>query len=470
MHIKDQIFRAYDIRGVYGVDLDEQVLEVVGKALGAYLGGCGKDVAVGYDVRVHSVPLKDALIKGLLSVGVNVRDVGLVPTPTVYFAISHYALDGGAIVSASHNPPEWNGVKLCRERAMLCGWGMGLEKIKAIAAQGRFEEGEVGRLEDWREKVLEDYQSFIVGKVKLASHLRVLADMGNGSCSKFADKILTAAGLDVEAVNNLPDGTFPSRSPEPTDESLKYIKAKIVGGGYDFAVGYDGDGDRAVFVDEKGKIVEGDKMLAILIRHFIKAPGEKVVYEVSCSKLLDEVVREKRAIPIISRVGHSFILEKMIQEDAIIGGEIASHLYFREVYGADDAIFATLKVAQLLSESNVKLSELVGLLPKYLTRRKVFDVPEEIKFLAVEELKAEYAKKGLRATTVDGVRVDLDDGWFIVRASNTLPQIKTTFEAKDQRSLDKIENYVVNTLTEAVNRVRGGSRNEPLSYKDVTIS
>ncbi|MGQ9782022.1 MAG: phosphomannomutase/phosphoglucomutase [Nitrososphaeria archaeon] len=470
MNIKDQIFRAYDIRGVYGLDLDEQVFEVIGKALGTYLGGEGKDVAVGYDVRVHSVPLKDALIRGLLSVGVNVRDVGLVPTPTVYFTISHYVLDGGAVVSASHNPPEWNGVKLCKEKGMLCGWGMGLEKIKDIAVEGRFEKAELGRLEDWRKKVLEDYHMFVVGKVRLTRRLRMLADMGNGSCSQFADRILRDAGLEVDAVNNFPDGAFPSRSPEPTDESLKGLKAEVVSGRYDFAVGYDGDGDRAVFIDDRGRIVEGDKMLAILIRHFIKASGEKVVYEVSCSKLLDDIVREKGVVPVISRVGHSFILKKMIEEDAIIGGEIASHLYFREVYGADDAIFATLKVAQMLSESNARLSELVDSLPKYFTKRKVFSVPEEIKFSAIEELKARYAREGLKATTIDGVRVDMDDGWFIVRASNTLPQIKATVEAKDRMALDRIENVVVNTLTEAVNQVRRRPRDEPIPSKDVNIT
>ena len=470
MNIKDQIFRAYDIRGIYGVDLDEEVSETIGKALGTYLGGAGKNVAVGYDVRVSSPSLKGALIKGLLSVGVNVRDVGLVPTPTVYFTISHYNLDGGAVVSASHNPPEYNGLKLCKEKSILCGWGMGLEKIKDIAVKGIYKTSPNGRIEDWSKKVLHDYENFILSKIKISRPLHILVDMGNGCCSQFADKILEKAGLDVEAVNNYPDGTFPSRSPEPTDESLKSLKAPLTTGRYDFAIGYDGDGDRAVFLDDKGRIAEGDKMLAILVRHYVKSPGEKIVYEVSCSKLLDDVTREIKAISIVSKVGHSFILEKMINENAVMGGEIASHLYFRDIYGADDAIFATLKVAQLLSESDVKFSTLVDSLPKYLTRRKIFAIPEEIKFAAIAKLQEKFVKEGYNALTIDGVRVDMDDGWFIIRASNTLPQIKTTMEARNSSSLDRIENIVVNSLTETVNQIRGHPKDEPLSCKSVSIT
>jgi len=470
MEIKDQIFRAYDIRGIYGVDLDEKVSETIGKALGTFLGGNGKNVAVGYDVRVSSPSLKDALIKGLLSVGANVRDVGLVPTPTVYFTISHYGLDGGAVVSASHNPPEWNGLKLCKEKSILCGWGMGLEKIKDIAVKGTYKISTNGKIEDWSNKVLYDYQNFVLSKVKISRHLRALVDMGNGCCSQFADKILEKAGLDVEAINNYPDGTFPSRSPEPTDESLKSLKAPLATGRYDFAIGYDGDGDRAVFLDDKGRIVEGDKMLAILVRHYIKSPGEKIVYEVSCSKLLDDVARESKVISIVSKVGHSFILEKMINENAVMGGEIASHLYFRDIYGADDAIFATLKVAQLLSESDAKFSALVDSLPKYFTRRKIFDIPEEIKFAVIAKLQEKFVKEGYNALTIDGIRVDMSDGWFIIRASNTLPQIKTTTEARNSSSLDKIENIVINSLTEAVNQISGRPKDEPLPYKSVSIT
>jgi len=468
--IKESIFRAYDIRGVYGIDLDENVAKHVGKALGTFLGGVGKRVAVGYDVRKSSPALKKALVEGLTLSGVEVWDVGLVPTPTVYFAISHFGLDGGAIVSASHNPPQWNGFKLCKEKAMLCGWGMGLEKIKEIIFSKSYFESGGGTVVDKVDEVNSTYQRFILEKVNVKRRLRILVDTGNGSCSNYAENILQKAGLEVVAINNYPDGDFPSRSPEPTDESLKTMKKMIAEDNFDFGVAYDGDGDRAVFVDNMGRIIEGDKMLALLIRHFIKGSGEKVVYEVSCSKLLDDVVMEKGVIPIISKVGHSFILEKMISENALFGGEIASHLYFRDVYGADDAIYATLKVAEMISESSEKLSDMVNRLPKYHTTRLVFTVPDEIKFQAIEKMILKVKERGFTPITLDGVRVNLESGWYIVRASNTLPQIKATVEAKDKEKLSILEKKVVDMVTEAVNEVRGLSGGATVDFRRVSIT
>ncbi|MCX8188492.1 MAG: phosphomannomutase/phosphoglucomutase [Nitrososphaeria archaeon] len=468
--IKDSIFRAYDIRGIYGVDIDENVAKHVGKALGTFLGGKGKSVAIGYDVRKSSPTLKKALVEGLTSSGVNVWDIGLVPTPTVYFAISHFGLDGGAIVSASHNPPEWNGFKLCKEKAMLCGWGMGLEKIKEIISSKAYIDGEAGNVLDKAEEVNNVYQKFLLERTNIRRRLKVLVDPGNGSCSQYADKILEKARLEVVAINNFPDGSFPARSPEPTDESLKEVKKMVVENGFDFAVAYDGDGDRAVFIDNHGRVIEGDKMLALLIRHFIHKADEKVVYEVSCSKLLDDIVKEKGIIPIISKVGHSFILEKMIIENAIFGGEIASHLYFRDVYGADDAIYATLKVAEMLSASHESLAEMVNNLPKYQTTRIVFSVPDEIKFFVIAKLNTKVIEKGFTPITLDGVRVNLDNGWFIVRASNTLPQIKATIEAKDSNSLSKLENEVISLVTESVKEVKGLDREAQVEFKRVSIT
>lgn len=468
--IKESIFRAYDIRGVYGLDLDENVAELVGKALGTFLGGAGKRVAVGYDVRKSSPALKKALVDGLISSGVEVWDIGLVPTPTVYFTISHFGLDGGAIVSASHNPPQWNGFKLCREKAILCGWGMGLEKIKEIIFSKKYFESESGTVLDKVDEVNSIYQRFLLEKVNVRRRLRILVDPGNGSCSKYADKIIEKAGLEVVAINNYPDGDFPSRSPEPTDESLKTMKKMISEDNFDFGVAYDGDGDRAVFVDDKGRVIEGDKMLALLIRHFIKGSGEKVVYEVSCSKLLEDVFVERGVTPIMSKVGHSFILEKMISEKALFGGEIASHLYFRDVYGADDAIYATLKVAEMISESSEKLSEMVDRLPKYYTTRLVFTVPDEIKFKVIERMNLKVKEKGFTPITLDGVRVNLESGWYIVRASNTLPQVKATVEAKDKEKLSMLEKDVIEMVTEAVNEVRGLSANMPVEFRRVSIT
>ena len=454
MGLKEHIFRAYDIRGIYGVDLDENVAETIGKAFGTFIGGSGKTVAVGYDVRLSSRSLKDSAVKGLLSVGVNVVDIGLVPTPIVYFTISHFVLDGGIVVSASHNPPQWNGFKLCKEKGMICGSGMGMEQIHDIALKGEFPVSPTGKVEDWREKVLKEYETFLLGKVKIAKKINVLVDMGNGSCSQYADKIMEKAGLNVKTINNVPDGRFPSRSPEPTEESLGELIDKMSTGKYDLGVAFDGDGDRTVFVDDRGRVIEGDRMLALYMKHFIKTPGEKVIYEVSCSKVIEDIAKEKKAKTIVTRVGHSFLLEKMIKEGALFGGESSSHLYFKEVYGLDDAIFASLKAAQLVSQIRSKFSEMVDTLPKYIIRRKVYNVSDKIKFIVMDKLSTIFMNEGFKTTTIDGVRVDTDKGWFIIRASNTQPQIKASAEAIDQETLDFYEKTIESKLSKAMNEMK----------------
>jgi len=449
---RDRIFRAYDVRGVYGVDLDEEAAEVIGKAFGTFLGP-GKVVAVAHDVRLSSEPLERGIAEGLMSAGLHVRRVGLVPSPTAYFVIAHHGLDGGVVVTASHNPPEWNGFKLCREKAILCGFGMGMEEIREIALGERFAEAARGASEDWRERVLREYESLLLERAGPVEGFRVLVDAGNGSCAQFADRILRRAGLRVEAINNSPDGTFPSRPPEPTEENLAETRRVVLSGGYDFGVAYDGDGDRSVFIDDKSRVVEGDRVLALFVRHLAR-PGDRIVYEVSCSKIVEEAIRERGCVPVMTRVGHSFILEKMISEEAAFGGEIASHLYFGEFYGLDDGVFACLKVAELLSKTGMRLSELTDSLPRYVMRRRVYSVEDELKFTVVDRLKEEFRERGFSITTIDGVRVDLEDGWFIVRASNTLPQVKATVEAADEETLGRLGGMVESSVSRVVEELR----------------
>ncbi|MGQ9691159.1 MAG: phosphomannomutase/phosphoglucomutase, partial [Thermoproteota archaeon] len=231
------------------------------------------------------------------------------------------------------------------------------------------------------------------------------------------------------------------------------LRRMVAENGYDLGVGYDGDADRALFVDDKGSVLRGDIVLSLFVKHFLKdRPGEKIVYEVSCSKVVEEVCRENGVIPIISRIGHAFILGKMIDENAVFGGEISSHLYFGEMHGIDDAIFATLKVAELLSLTGRKLSSLVAELPKYESFRKNYDVPDAIKFKLVESIKNRMVGKGYRTITIDGVRVELENGWFIFRASNTLPQVKLTAEAKTRRELDTIVSFAEQLLKEELSK------------------
>ncbi|MBO3800370.1 MAG: phosphomannomutase/phosphoglucomutase [Candidatus Brockarchaeota archaeon] len=453
--MKDEIFRAYDIRGVYGKDLFDEDARIIGLAFASYLGGRGKKLAVGLDVRKHSYKLASAVIDGITSAGANVVSLGLVPTPMVYFAIVHWNLDGGIMITASHNPPEWNGFKLCRENAKLCGWGMGMEELKRIIDSKAFRfSTSKGMIEDAREKLLEEYENYLLnilmGKV---GRLRVLIDPGNGSGSILSKSILQKVGLNVDSINDYPDGDFPSRSPEPTEESLAFLRRMVRENGYDFGVGYDGDCDRALFVDDEGNVIRGDIMLALFVKYFLKnRPGEKIVYEVSCSKLVDEVCKDNGVIPIMSRVGHAFILEKMLSEKARFGGEISSHLYFGEIYGLDDAIFATLKVAELLTLTGRKLSQLIGELPRYEFFKKDYEAPDEVKFHVIKDLVFRFEKEGCKTITLDGVRVELEEGWFILRASNTLPQVRLIAEARSKQALEEIVAYAERMFKETLAR------------------
>ncbi|MGB9758933.1 MAG: phosphomannomutase/phosphoglucomutase [Thermoproteota archaeon] len=451
--IKESIFRAYDIRGIYPSEINENVSELIGKGFGTFIGGTGKKLAVGRDVRLSSESLSTSLINGLTSTGVDVLDLGIVPTPVVYFAISHWNLDGGVVVSASHNPPEWNGFKLCRERARLVGSGLGLEEVKKLIQNESFKLSKKGNVTNRREDILREYEAFILDKVTLKKSFKVGVDPGNGSCSCIAKEILEKFGLSVKTINDTPDGRFPSRSPEPTEESVTALKELILKENLDFGVAFDGDCDRALFVDEKGNTLRGDIVLALFAKHFLKR-GEKVVYEVSCSTVVEDEIRSKGGVPILTRVGHSFILDKMISEKAKFGGEISSHLYFGDIYGLDDAIFAVLKVAELLSLKDAPLSQLVNELPKYETHRENFEIPDEYKFKVIEDIKEKLQKEGYNVITIDGVKVVEKEGWFILRASNTLPQIKLTVEARSKESLQELTKFATENLFESYKKVK----------------
>lgn len=442
MTISEHIFRAYDIRGIYGEDLTEEVAKWVGQALGTYIGGTGKKLVVGRDVRLSGPVLENALVEGLLSTGCHVQEIGVAPTPVLYFAIVHYAKDGGAMVTASHNPPNWNGFKLCGEKGFLLAQGMGMEEIKEIAITRRFKSGPHGKLEKY-DDAIGDYSNFALSKVEVERKLKVAVDPGNGTCSLVTPRLFEDAGLSVISINAEPNGNFPAHLPEPTEETLSELKQIVVKNGADFGIGFDGDGDRAVFIDEKGRIISGDTALIILAMYYLKKQkGATVLYDVSCSSSVEEVIKAHGGRPIMSRVGHAYIMDKMIQENATLGGEISSHFYFADVYGFDDALYASLKMAEILSKTDEKLSEIVDSIPRYpSTPVKVYDCPDEKKFKVVEKLTEEFGEMGYETVTIDGVKVIKPEGWFLIRASNTLPQIKMVAEAKTEEKLRQLTNF-----------------------------
>jgi len=447
--ITEHIFRAYDIRGIYGVDLSEETASKLGKAFSTYLDGKGKELIVGRDVRLSGNALEDALIKGLISGGCNVEEIGMVTTPILYFSTVHYRKDGGIMVSASHNPPEWNGFKILTKDGFICE-GKGMEALKKIAMAEQFKYSTLGRLEK-NTRILVDYENYILKRIRLERRLKGVFDPGNGSCSLLIPKLFDDAGISVVALNSEPDGNFPAHPPEPTRDVLDTLSKVVLEEEADFGVAFDGDGDRCIFVDERGRIVLEDSVLIMLAEQFLKEhKGAPIVYEVSCSMSVEEAIRSRGGKPVLSRVGHTYINEKMLQEKAVFGGESSGHYYFADLYGFDDAVFASLKLAESLSKRDERFSEIIDSMPVYLTRSGNFDCPDEKKFRVVEDLMHELKEMGYQLFTVDGVKVIEPNGWFLIRPSNTQPQIRLTVEAKTKDDLVRLEKFAERKLLDKI--------------------
>ncbi|MFH1055208.1 MAG: phosphomannomutase/phosphoglucomutase [Candidatus Altiarchaeota archaeon] len=425
------IFRAYDIRGVYGVDLTDEIAKNVGKAFGSTLKGT---IAVARDVRVSSPPLANALIKGLKSTGLRIIDVGVAPTPVLYFTIHHLRLDGGVMVTGSHNPPQYNGFKLCRGTMTL--YGPEIQAIGDAINAGEFRTGN-GTVES--REIVHEYIKFVKERIKLKRKLKVVVDCANGTAGAVAPKLLQQLGCEVIELYSEPDGMFPNHPADPTvDENLKELIRKVEETKADAGLAYDGDADRAGFVDEEGGIIRGDQALALFSREILaKHPGAPVIFEVKCSQALTEDILSHGGKPIMYRTGHSFIKKKIKEEHALIAGEMSGHFFFADDYpGYDDGIYASCRMAQLLSNAGGKLSEEVATIPKYYSTPEIrLDVPEEIKFKLVDEVRKEFEGK-YDVITVDGVRVQTPDGWGLMRASNTQPAVILRFEGKTEKKLE----------------------------------
>ncbi len=448
--IQEHIFRAYDIRGIYGRDLTRESAFKIGRAISTYLNGEGRNVIVGRDVRTSGEALENALIDGLIEGGCNVEDLGVVTTPILYFSTFHYSRDCGVMVTASHNPPEWNGFKILTSEGFICE-GRGMEDIKEIAVKGRFNRAEPGEKRR-RTEALQDYKEYVLGKIGLDRELKAVLDPGNGSCSLLMPDLYQEAGIESTILNPEPDGNFPARSPNITDQALKEISRVVLEEKADFGVGFDGDGDRCAFVDDKGRIVPENTILIILAEHYLKERrGAPIVYEVSCSMSVEEAIRSLGGKPIVSRIGHTYIYERMIHEGAVFGGESSGHFYYADLYGFDDAIFTSLKIAEVISKSNRRFSEIVDSIPTYPLARKTFDCPDEKKFNVVERLKQDFMEyEGYKVLTIDGVKVIGSDGWFLIRPSNTQPQIKLTVEAKSRRRLEELMEIAEDKIYERI--------------------
>ncbi len=447
----DHIFRAYDIRGVFEEDLTEEIAAKIGTAFSIFLQG--KSVVVGRDVRISGKKLMDALVSGL-AYRCDVTDVGVLPTPLLYFAANHLMKETGIMVTASHNPPQWNGFKaFWRQKGSI--YGKDMEKIRDYSK--KIDLKNLGTKKGKTTKyggIISEYQDFVQRKIKIERKIKVVADTANGTCGLVAPELFERLGCDIITLNKEPDGTFPAHLPVPKEETLGELMKEVIKHNADFGVGYDGDGDRAVFIDERGNLIPGDLTLLIFAKNLLQNnPSGKVVYELSCSMAVEEYVKKHGGIPIVERVGHTFIMDKMISQKALLGGEKSSHFYFAEVYGMDDGTFASIKLAEILSKSNKKLSEMVVALPQYPSiHEKNFECPDNIKFVVIEKVRDQFKGYGLETLDIDGVKLIEENGWVILRASNTEPVIRISAEARTKEKLKELYYFAVQELNKAMKR------------------
>ena len=443
--VNPQIFREYDVRGLVDQDLNEETVELLGKGYGTYAQSFGyHEAIVGRDNRPSSAPYRDALIRGITSTGVDVIDVGEVPTPVFYFSLHQYGKQAGVMITGSHNPPRYNGFKLCRGHGTI--YGEEIQKLKAIIDAGAFATGEgavstVGPIPA--------YMDYIAGDVKPARPLKVVVDAGNGVGGKVAPDLLRRLGCEVVELYCGLDGNFPNHFPDPTvPANLADLQDTVGGSGADLGVSFDGDADRIGAVTDKGDIIWGDQLMILFSRDILESnPGGTIIFEVKCSQALVEDVAAHGGVPLMWKTGHSLIEAKIREEKALLAGEMSGHIYFADRYlGYDDAIYSACRLVEFVARKGRPLSELLADIPRYYATPEMrIESTEEKKFQIVAALKEEFSRDH-EVIDIDGVRVVFPDGWGLVRASNTSPVVVVRCEAKTPERRDEIQELILSKL------------------------
>jgi phosphomannomutase/phosphoglucomutase len=442
------IFREYDIRGLVPKELNVDTIALIAKAFGTHLHNHGlKKIAVGGDVRTHTRELMDAFISAINSTGISVIDIGTVTSPLCYFAAYHLPVDGIAMITASHNPKEYNGIKLGVGKTTM--FGAEITHIRDLALAGEFVDG-TG--ETVKQDITEDYIDYLATKFKLKRKIKMVLDPANATGALFAKRVFERIGAEVVSIYDTVDGNFPNHHPDPTvAENVVDLGKKVVALGFEVGIGLDGDSDRVGVIDEKGALIPGDLLTLIYAKDILKdLPGSKIIYEVKSSMALEEEISKAGGIPILWKVGHSLLKKKMSEEKAPLAGELSGHVFFADRYfGFDDAIYAACRFLEIMDKTGKKPTQLLDGVPRYFNTPEIrcgCDDDAE-KFRIAKEAAAYFASK-YKVIDIDGVRILFGDGWGLMRASNTQPSLVTRFEARTPERLEEIKNEVLNKLQE----------------------
>ena len=446
MNINPYMFREYDIRGKVVEDFPPEVVVLIGRAFGTLVKRSGgREVAISGDIRVTTPDLINYFKEGVLSTGVDVINIGIVPTPVNYYSLYKLEVAGAVQITGSHNPPEFNGFKLSLHKKPV--YGKQIKLMKKFIDKLDFD---IGEGSETRYKILPDYNAMITNKISIEKPIKVVMDCGNAAAAINAPTIFNNLGVELTELYCEPDGSFPNHHPDPTvEENLLDLIQIMKSGQYDVGIAFDGDADRLGVIDETGDIIWADQLIAILLPEVIK-PGDEIIFDVKCSQALEDMIKKYKGKPVMWKTGHSLIKDKMAELNCKLGGEMSGHIFFADdYYGYDDAIYVAARLIQLLSKTDKKLSELKSEIPVYYSTPEIRLEAEsdEEKFI-ISKLAVDYFTKHNNCITVDGVRIIYENGWGLVRASNTQPVIVCRFEANTIDNMNQIKKTVLDKLQE----------------------
>jgi phosphomannomutase/phosphoglucomutase len=447
--VNPNVFREYDIRGLAETDFDKDFAFLLGAVHGtSIVEQGGSRASVARDCRLTSDVYAEAVMAGMVAAGLHVYDIGVCPTPLLYFSLFHLDIDGGIQVTASHNPSDYNGFKVCMGKDTL--YGRQIQEIRRKMERNACRERPGGKIEHY--EIVTPYQKSLLANVpKLARPLKVVLDGGSGVGGPVGPPIFKELGCHLSEIACAPDGKFPFHHPDPTvPKNLAMLIEKVKHEKADLGIAYDGDADRIGVVDENGDILWGDELLVLFARDVLQRnPGATIIADVKCSQRLYDDISRRGGRPIIWKAGHSLVKAKMKETRALLGGEMSGHMFFKERYfGYDDAIYASLRLLEILARSKKPLSSLLADLPRSVSTPEIrVDCPDEKKF-AMAQKATEYFRRHYDVIDIDGVRVQFPEGWGLIRASNTQPALVLRFEASCQQKLDEYRAVIEGKLKE----------------------